>query len=57
MNVYTDLSLVFWNALFYNEAESQIAQDAVTLKVRSVLFFVFFARTLHTYLSSGHFGQ
>ncbi|KAF4623280.1 hypothetical protein D9613_001420 [Agrocybe pediades] len=31
-DVYTDLSLVFWNALFYNEAESQIATDAQTLK-------------------------
>ncbi|KIM81769.1 hypothetical protein PILCRDRAFT_821115 [Piloderma croceum F 1598] len=32
MSAYTDLSLVFWNAIFYNESESQIAQDAVTLK-------------------------
>jgi len=32
-DVYTDLSLVFWNALFYNEAGSQIADDATTLKV------------------------
>ncbi|PPQ87841.1 hypothetical protein CVT25_009493 [Psilocybe cyanescens] len=31
-DVYTDLSLVFWNALFYNEADSQIALDAKTLK-------------------------
>ncbi|KAF9482362.1 hypothetical protein BDN70DRAFT_436154 [Pholiota conissans] len=31
-DVYTDLSLVFWNALFYNEAGSQIAVDAETLK-------------------------
>ncbi|KAF9449324.1 hypothetical protein P691DRAFT_812703 [Macrolepiota fuliginosa MF-IS2] len=31
-DVYTDLSLVFWNALFYNEPKSQIAQDAETLK-------------------------
>jgi hypothetical protein len=33
MNAYTDLSLVFWNALFYNEPGSQIALDADTLKV------------------------
>lgn len=33
-DVYTDLSLVFWNALFYNEPKSQIALDAETLKVR-----------------------
>ena len=33
MNAYTDLSLVFWNALFYNEPGSQIALDAETLKV------------------------
>ena len=33
-DVYTDLSLVFWNALFYNEAGSQIAMDAAILKVR-----------------------
>ncbi|KAF8878456.1 hypothetical protein BD779DRAFT_1554735 [Infundibulicybe gibba] len=32
MDVYTDLSLVFWNALFYNEPESQISADAATLK-------------------------
>ncbi|KAG2134592.1 uncharacterized protein EDB93DRAFT_842565 [Suillus bovinus] len=31
-NAYTDLSLVFWNALFYNEPDSQIATDAQTLK-------------------------
>uniref|UniRef100_A0A8H7Y6I3 Uncharacterized protein n=1 Tax=Psilocybe cubensis TaxID=181762 RepID=A0A8H7Y6I3_PSICU len=31
-DVYTDLSLVFWNALFYNESDSQIALDAQTLK-------------------------
>ncbi|KAF8907675.1 hypothetical protein CPB84DRAFT_1674763 [Gymnopilus junonius] len=31
-DVYTDLSLVFWNALFYNESGSQIALDAKTLK-------------------------
>ncbi|KAG6333434.1 hypothetical protein ID866_5655 [Astraeus odoratus] len=29
---YTDISLVFWNALFYNEPGSQIATDAETLK-------------------------
>lgn len=33
MAAYTDLSLIFWNALFYNEADSQIALDAATLKV------------------------
>ena len=33
LDAYTDISLVFWNALFYNEAESQIATDAQTLKV------------------------
>ncbi|KAG6910616.1 hypothetical protein DXG01_009125 [Tephrocybe rancida] len=32
VDVYTDLSLVFWNALFYNEPASQIALDAKTLK-------------------------
>jgi len=32
-DAYTDLSLVFWNALFYNESDSQIALDAETLKV------------------------
>ncbi|KAG9310450.1 hypothetical protein JVU11DRAFT_9591 [Chiua virens] len=32
INAYTDLSLVFWNALFYNEPGSQIALDAETLK-------------------------
>ncbi|KDR68767.1 hypothetical protein GALMADRAFT_256616 [Galerina marginata CBS 339.88] len=31
-DVYTDLSLVFWNAMFYNEADSQIAVDAEALK-------------------------
>ena len=34
-DVYTDLSLVFWNALFYNEPDSQIAMDAGSLKVSS----------------------
>ncbi|KAJ8518925.1 hypothetical protein ONZ45_g4070 [Pleurotus djamor] len=33
VDVYTDLSLVFWNALFYNEPDSQIANDATALKV------------------------
>ncbi|KAG2147502.1 hypothetical protein DEU56DRAFT_909485 [Suillus clintonianus] len=33
LNAYTDLSLVFWNALFYNEPDSQIATDAQTLKI------------------------
>ena len=32
-DVYTDLSLVFWNALFYNEPTSQIGSDAKILKV------------------------
>ncbi|KAK0446535.1 uncharacterized protein EV420DRAFT_1622469 [Desarmillaria tabescens] len=32
LDAYTDLSLVFWNALYYNEAGSQIASDAETLK-------------------------
>ncbi|TFK71699.1 hypothetical protein BDN72DRAFT_957862 [Pluteus cervinus] len=32
LDVYTDLSLVFWNAVFYNEAGSQIALDAENLK-------------------------
>ncbi|KAJ7715224.1 hypothetical protein B0H14DRAFT_3633665 [Mycena olivaceomarginata] len=32
LDVYTDLSLVFLNALFYNEPDSQIAADAQTLK-------------------------
>lgn len=33
--VWDDLNLIFDNALLYNEEQSQIAQDAVTLKVRS----------------------
>ncbi|KAF7971438.1 hypothetical protein HWV62_21208 [Athelia sp. TMB] len=32
LSAYTDLSLVFWNAMFYNEPDSQIAMDASTLK-------------------------
>ncbi|KZP25998.1 hypothetical protein FIBSPDRAFT_782552, partial [Athelia psychrophila] len=32
LSAYTDLSLVFWNAMFYNEPDSQIAIDAGTLK-------------------------
>ncbi|KAJ7082822.1 hypothetical protein C8R43DRAFT_322842 [Mycena crocata] len=32
LDAYTDLSLVFLNALFYNEPDSQIAIDAQTLK-------------------------
>ncbi|KAJ7022985.1 hypothetical protein C8F04DRAFT_1136362, partial [Mycena alexandri] len=32
LDAYTDLSLVFLNALFYNEPDSQIAKDAQTLK-------------------------
>ncbi|KAJ7720297.1 hypothetical protein DFH07DRAFT_308727 [Mycena maculata] len=32
LDAYTDLSLVFLNALFYNEPDSQIATDAQTLK-------------------------
>lgn len=32
-DVYTDISLVFWNGLYYNEPGSQIASDAQTLKV------------------------
>ncbi|KAJ7474258.1 hypothetical protein FB451DRAFT_1398245 [Mycena latifolia] len=32
LDAYTDLSLVFLNALFYNEPDSQIALDAQTLK-------------------------
>ncbi|KAF9007885.1 hypothetical protein BDQ17DRAFT_1455107 [Cyathus striatus] len=31
-DVYTDLSLVFWNAIFYNETGSQIVNDAESLK-------------------------
>ena len=45
-DVYTDLSLVFWNALFYNEPDSQIALDAGTLKVSVLSFileYIFFA--------------
>jgi chromatin structure-remodeling complex subunit RSC1/2 len=33
LDVYRDISLVFWNALFYNEPKSQIAADAESLKV------------------------
>ncbi|KAF9261985.1 hypothetical protein L218DRAFT_869069 [Marasmius fiardii PR-910] len=32
LDVYTDLALVFWNALFYNEEGSQITRDAEALK-------------------------
>ncbi|KAJ3738797.1 hypothetical protein DFH05DRAFT_735327 [Lentinula detonsa] len=32
LEVYTDLSLVFWNAIFYNERDSQISKDAAVLK-------------------------
>ncbi|KAN0121428.1 hypothetical protein V8E52_003324, partial [Russula decolorans] len=32
LKVYEDLSLVFWNALYYNEPTSQIYKDAETLK-------------------------
>ncbi|KAG6902000.1 hypothetical protein C0995_005800 [Termitomyces sp. Mi166 len=32
-DVYNDLLLVFWNALFYNEPTSLIASDAKTLKL------------------------
>ena len=35
LQAYEDLSLVFLNALFYNEDQSQIAKDASTLKVGS----------------------
>ncbi len=38
-DVYTELSLVFWNALFYNEPKSQIAADAESLKVRDYSIF------------------
>lgn len=34
LQVYEDLNLVFLNALFYNEEESQISRDTGTLKVR-----------------------
>ena len=33
LDVFTDLDLVFLNALYYNEEGSQIANDAATLKV------------------------
>ncbi|KAF7295273.1 hypothetical protein MIND_01066400 [Mycena indigotica] len=32
LDAYTDISLVFWNAMYYNESKSQIAVDAGTLK-------------------------
>ncbi|THV07276.1 hypothetical protein K435DRAFT_742310 [Dendrothele bispora CBS 962.96] len=32
LDVYMDLSLVFWNALYYNEPGSQISSDAEKLK-------------------------
>ncbi|KAJ6468709.1 Bromodomain-containing protein, partial [Mycena vulgaris] len=32
LDTFTDLSLVFLNALFYNEPDSQITMDAQTLK-------------------------
>lgn len=34
LEAYEDLSLVFLNALYYNEPTSQIYKDAVTLKAR-----------------------
>ena len=41
LHVYNDLSLVFWNTLFYNEPislnHSKIAMDASSLKVSSSL--------------------
>lgn len=40
LEVYEDLSLVFLNALYYNEPTSQIYKDAETLKVyRGFLYF------------------
>lgn len=36
MDAYTDLALVFWNAIYYNEVDSQIATDAKQLKVSCV---------------------
>ena len=33
LQVYEDLNLVFLNAVFYNEEESQISKDASDLKV------------------------
>lgn len=36
LDAYMDLSLIFWNGLFYNEPDSQIAIDASILKVSSV---------------------
>ena len=38
LDVYTDLSLVFWNAMYYNEPDSQISHDAGTLKVRIIAY-------------------
>ncbi|KAJ7596530.1 hypothetical protein C8J56DRAFT_917673 [Mycena floridula] len=32
LDAYTDLALVFWNALYFNDESSQIAADAETLK-------------------------
>ncbi|KIY45249.1 hypothetical protein FISHEDRAFT_49602 [Fistulina hepatica ATCC 64428] len=32
LDVFTDIHLVFWNAMWYNEPESQIAKDAKELK-------------------------
>lgn len=41
LEVYEDLSLVFLNALYYNEPTSQIYKDADTLKVcRGFLYFL-----------------
>jgi len=51
-DVYTDLSLVFWNALFYNEPGSQIALDAETLKVGPGFLF-FFTNMLILFLLFG----
>ena len=40
MDVYTDLALVFWNAIYYNEPGSQISNDATTLKVISIIVYM-----------------
>jgi chromatin structure-remodeling complex subunit RSC1/2 len=37
LDVYTDLSLVIWNAMYYNEPDSQISHDAGTLMAVKVM--------------------
>jgi hypothetical protein len=40
LDAVTDLSLILWNVMFYNESDSQIAHDAETLKVQVCTVFL-----------------